>query len=154
MNNAHTYYTLETLEETMKRETRARRISLFKTTGNKALESIGETFRGVLTLPESKNPDTNRRAGRTALIAGVLVLGALVKANQMTEPAPCRTFGQSEFVTEDLTVLAAEITEKTDAYTAGDSLVFDAAQEQLFEEGSVTICGANNINSVASLTNN
>ena len=152
MKKSYDHNPFESLEKTLKREDRERKIEYAKYYGNRALETIGSTFRGVLTLPESKNPDTNRRAGRTAVVAAFLAVGSLITLTQMAEPLECRTFAQEEFMVNDPNVLATQITERLKAYEYGDSGVFDGVQEKLFDTQSVEICGEDDIRAVANLT--
>jgi hypothetical protein len=152
MKKSYDHNPFESLENTLKREDRERNIANAKQFGNRVLESIGSTFRGVLTLRESQNPDTNRRAGCTAIAAALLAVGSLITLSQMSEPVECRTFTQEEFMVNDPNVLATQITEQLKAYEYGDSLVFDEVQARLFDTQSVEICGKDDIRAVANLT--
>jgi len=142
----------ESMDKRIAKERRRRSITLMRDTGDKVVESIGRTFRATLQLPESSLSDTNRRAGRTALVAGFLAAGSVIMLGQCAEPVECRTFAQQEFMVDDPNVLATQIAQELDAYASGDSGVFDGIQAELFDKKSVEICGTHNIQAVDKLT--
>jgi len=143
----------ESLERTLQRQERAAKIAWIKEAGNNRLEGCGRVLRQVLNLPESHNPNTNRRAGLTFIAAGALILGSMTAAAvHYSEPLECRTFDKTEFMYDDLNVLATEIADKIDG--DGDSNTFDSVQDSLLEDGTVDICGAEYIQAVDALSAN
>ena len=148
----HSKNPFDSLEKRLAKEKRQRSVTFVRDAGNQVIESIGKALRATLLLPESRLSDTNRRAGRTALVAGILAAGSVIMLGQCTEPVECKTFDRSQFITEDLNVLATQISEKLSAYAYGDSSAFDGVQEQLLGEQQVQICGTADINAVQALT--
>ena len=148
MKKSYDHNPFETLDEAMKREAREKKIARVKESSNRALESIGDTFRGVLALPESHNKDTNRRAGRTAIAIGLLVLGGLTGLASNAEKPTCEYFQLSGMPSRDPHQAAADIvtalnaTEISDAY---DSIESDFLNPTDGKVPGTEICGTDAI---------
>ena len=151
MGKSFDHNPFESLEEALKREAREKRIAHIKDSSNKALETIGDTFRGVLALPESKNRDTNRRAGRTAIAIGLVVLGGITGLAINAEKPTCEYIQLSEMPNHDPHQAAADIVTALDATeisNAYDNIESDFLHPNAGSVPRTEICGTDSINKV------
>ncbi len=145
----------DTVDDRIRQRNRLARLEKIRDIRDEAVEGLGQAFRFLISevtnkesMRPSEDPNTNRRAGYTALaLTGVLALGGvglsiLQNDGQSTsETEPCATLelndlgggvNSSYSIGEAASVYASNFPEDTNAY--------DFALEQLGEQRFVEVC--------------
>lgn len=152
---------LRPLDDRLEKELYSKNMDKIIDTKNNALETTGKGFRSFLNLfsavdsfPPTKNRNTNRRAGKTALViaTGIIALGAFgIHESSSSEQSnrDCAAVDYKELGVKDGDVGPAAT--KFANYFPESPDVFDTASEQLANNDEIVVCEGDTTYHIAKL---